>query len=310
MSNPLIQVKKVSFAQKTRAVLRLTRWREHVPYTIPLVVLGSLVSLHLNDVTFRWHTFPVLLANILAMSFAFMINDVEDAPDDARDPQKKAHNVISSGMLSYGEGVAVSALTFFVALALYALGGWKTFGTGGVTLVLCYLYSAHPFRLKARPIVDVLSHATMLAGLLILSGYLIYNAYPGKAWVLIVAVILASAYGQFYNQLEDFVVDKKAGLKNTAMLLGKSLTQIVMYGCLVVAVLLVALSIWMGLFPIWLGGIAIIVIFTLSLFQWTSDMRGNAPNSTGQVQVPILIGANLIALIWLIQAMGVLHISS
>jgi hypothetical protein len=37
-------------------------------------------------------------------------------------------------------------------------------------------------------------------------------------------------------------------------------------------------------------------------------MRGNAAASTGQVQIPILIGANLIALIWLVQVMGLLVI--
>jgi 4-hydroxybenzoate polyprenyltransferase len=308
MRHSYSQVGKISITQKAHAILRLTRWREHVPYTIPLVILGSLIALYLNQVTFTWRTFPVLIANILAMSFAFMINDVEDAPDDARDSQKKARNVISSGILSYTEGIALSASTFGLALGLYALGGWKTFAAGGLTLVLCYLYSAHPFRLKARPIVDVLSHATMLAGLLILSGYLVYDAYPGKAWVMIVAVTLGSAYGQFYNQLEDFTVDKKAGLQNTAMLLGKRLTQLVMITCLIAAVILVAVSIGIGLFPVWLSGIAIVVIFTLSLFNWHSDMRGNQAKSSGQVQIPILIAANIIALVWLVQAMGLLVI--
>jgi 4-hydroxybenzoate polyprenyltransferase len=310
MSNPFQSAKSVSLAEKAKAVLRLTRWREHVPYTIPLVIIGALISLHLNELEFTWRIFPVLIANILAMSFAFMINDVEDAPDDARDAHKKAHNVISSGILSYTAGVTLSATTFAVALGLYVLGGWKTFGTGGLTLVLCYLYSAHPFRLKARPVIDVVSHATMLSGLLMLSGYLIFNAYPGKAWIIILAVTLASAYGQFYNQIDDFTVDKKAGLQNTAMLLGKRMTQMVMYGCLATAVILVAISIWMGLFPSWLAGIALVIIFTLALFRWYGDMRGNAAASTGQVQIPILIGANLIALIWLVQVMGLLVIPS
>jgi 4-hydroxybenzoate polyprenyltransferase len=308
MGNDFSQAKRIPFSEKIKAIIRLTRWREHVPYTIPLVVLGALIALHLNNLTFTWRIFPVLVANILAMSFAFMINDVEDADDDARDPRKKAHNVISSGILSYREGVILSATTFILSLGLFALGGWKTFGTGGLTLVLCYLYSAHPFRLKARPIVDVISHALMLSGLLMLSGYLIYNAYPNKAWFLILAVTLGSAYGQFYNQIDDFSVDKKAGLKNTAILLGKRWTQVTMYGTLIGAVVLVALSIWMGLFPIWLGGIALVVIFTLGMFNWHSDMRGNSAETTGQIQIPILIGANIIALIWLVQAMGLLVI--
>ena len=85
---------------------------------------------------------------------------------------------------------------------------------GGLTLALCYLYSAHPFRFKARPISDVLSHALMLSGLLIAAGYFTYDADPGAVWLVIAAASLFSAYGQFYNQVVDYDVDKAAGLKN------------------------------------------------------------------------------------------------
>jgi 4-hydroxybenzoate polyprenyltransferase len=309
MSNPLIQTKKVSVAQKAKAIIRLTRWREHVPYTIPIVIVGALMSGHINNLALNWRLFPVLFANILAMCFAFMINDIEDAPDDAREPRKKANNVISSGIISYAEGISLSITIFIIALVLYALGGWKTFSAGGVTLVLCYLYSVSPFRLKARPIVDIVSHGTMLSGLLMLSGYLIYDAYPKGAWFMIVAVTLGSVYGQFYNQLDDFNLDKKAGLQNTAMLLGRRMTQALMYLSVVSSVICFTISMGIGAYPEWLGPIALVIIFTLLMFRWQSDMRGKEAESSGQIQIPILLGANIVALIWLVQEMGLLVIS-
>src|SRR5690606_41448835 len=55
---------------------------------------------------FRSHNHPldlrlvaVTAANILAVAYAFMINDIEDAPDDALDPARAAKNPITSGRL-------------------------------------------------------------------------------------------------------------------------------------------------------------------------------------------------------------------
>ena len=155
------------------------------------------------------------------------INDVADAPDDALNPKKKLNNVISSGILSPREGNIASATTFALSLALFSLGGSWTLIWGGLMLVLCYMYSAYPFRLKARPITDVLSHILMLSGLLVMTGYFTYDSSPGMAWFVIAGATLFSAYGQFYNQVDDYEVDKEAGLKNTVVLLGKTGTRCV-----------------------------------------------------------------------------------
>ena len=194
---------------KLSGLIRLTRWREHVPFTIPLTIIGAMLAVQANAVSVDWRLAAVLVANVLAMSFAFMINDVEDAPDDALNPKKRLHNVISSGVLTRREGLFYTWLTFIIALVLYALGSGWTLLWGAVTLVMCYLYSAHPFRLKARPVTDVLSHALMLSGLLVMTGYFIYGSYPGVAWYVIAAATLFSAYGQFYNQIDDYEVDNK-----------------------------------------------------------------------------------------------------
>lgn len=290
------------------AVIRLSRWREHVPFTIPLTLFGGLLALEPEAAVADWRLFAVLAGNILAMSFAFMLNNIEDARDDALDPHKKRQNVISSGLLSRRDGLGLTIISFVFALGLYAASGVSTLVIGGVTLALCYLYSAHPFRFKARPLTDVVSHALMLSGLLVAVGYFTYGADPGEVWLVIAAASLFSAYGQFYNQVVDYEVDKEAGLKNTAMLLGRAPTSILGHLSIAGALLCMLAAISQGLFPVWLGTILVIGSITTILFPWEFDMRGNLARDGGNVQRPGLIVANLLALVWLASNMGLITI--
>ena len=294
---------------KILAVIRLSRWREHVPFTLPLTIAGGLLALEPQANTVDWRLAAVLMGNILSMSFAFMINDVEDAPDDARDARKKLHNVISSGLLARREGIIISVLTFAVALFLYAISGTMPLILGGTTLILCYLYSAHPFRFKARPLTDVISHALMLSGLLIALGYFTYDKEPREVWFVIAGAILFSAYGQFYNQVADYDVDKEAGLRNTVVLLGKGATSILGHLSIVGAFLCMAAAISGRLFPEWLGTVLIIGFITCIIFPWEMDMRGNLAQDGGNMQRPALIVANLLALVWLASNLGLLTIT-
>ena len=290
------------------AVIRLSRWREHVPFTIPLTVFGGLLALEPQAAAADWRLFAVLAGNVLAMSFAFMLNNIEDARDDALDPQKMRRNVISNGQLSRREGVWFTIIAFAAALGLYLASGVLTLVIGGVTLALCYLYSAHPFRFKARPLTDVVSHALMLSGLLVAVGYFTYGAEPGEVWLVIAAASLFSAYGQFYNQVVDYEVDKAAGLKNTAVLLGKGPTSMLGHLSIAVALLCMLAAILQGLFPVWLGTILVIGVITTVIFPWEFDMRGNLTSDGGNMQRPGLIVANLLALVWLASNMGLITI--
>jgi 4-hydroxybenzoate polyprenyltransferase len=289
---------------KFKAILSLTRWREHVPYTIPVVVIGAMLALHQTGGEPNLRLLAVVLANILAQAFAFMINDVADAPDDALHPKKAARNMVSNGTLTYREGMMWSWLTFGLALALFAFGGGWTFVLGVLQLVLCYLYSAHPFRWKAQVVTDVLSHALMLCALLVMTGYFLYNDTPNAVWLIFAAAFFFSAYGQFFNQIDDYEVDKAAGLRNTVVVLGPSGTRLMMYGSIVLAAGCALLAITYGIFPAWLAPVALVVAFSCTLFVWDTDMRGNNADGSGMVQKPVLLLLNIVALMWLVQTLG------
>lgn len=307
MFHTILQITgRIEWVEKSAAVIRLTRWREHVPFTIPLTVVGAMLAINSHQLVLDWRLLFVTLANILAMCFAFMINDVIDAPDDALNPKKKARNPISSGILSCREGMWLSGLTFAVALMLYASGGGWAFSIGTLTLVLCFVYSMPPFRLKARPVTDVTSHALMLSGLLVMAGYFTYHNAPGAAWLVILSAICFSAGGQFYNQIDDYEVDKAAGLKNTVVLLGKTPTLILMYVCMGGAAVFMIAAILAGAFPAWLGTVALITAFVTALFTWDTDMRGNKADMSGAVQKPGLMIANIVTLLWVAQTIGMM----
>lgn len=291
--------------KETIGLIRLTRWREYVSFVIPLTVLGALLAARPNDMLLDWRLIAVTLANILAVAYAFMINDIEDAPDDARDPDRAARNPVTMGEVGARTGYAACRLIAAVTLILYALGGLSVFFIGISTLLLSHLYSWRPVRLKAWPVTDIVSHSLMLSGLLLLAGYFIYHHAPGIVWFVAAAATLFSVYGQLYNQLRDYEMDKAAGLHNTAIMLGQVNTRRMMYLSIGLAVVCLLVAIYQAVFPVGLG-VALIVATALSSFVGgETDMRGGeAVDASGGMQVKALVIMNLTIAAWLVYAIA------
>jgi 4-hydroxybenzoate polyprenyltransferase len=292
---------------KIRGIIRLTRWREFVPFVIPLTVLGALMAIQQSNgqATFDGRLLLVLLANALVVSYGFMINDIEDAPDDAREADRAARNPVACGELTPLQGWVASGGTALISLVLYALAGVWPFVIGLLTLALCHFYSWRPVRLKAWPITDIVSHSLMLSGLLFLSGYFAYGTTPGLIWVVALAATLLSVYGQLYNQLRDFDMDKAANLHNTAIMVGKRNAQWLMYSVIVMAFLLLVYSLVMRIIPLWLAIVPLLSIPALRLVQGpATDMRGTKQvDASGSAQIQFVLVANLTIAVWLVVSM-------
>lgn len=287
-----------------RALIQLTRWKEYVPFVVPLTIIGALLAARPHGVLLDWRLIAVTFANVLAVAYAFMINDIEDAPDDARDPARAARNPISSGRIPPSIGYRATRVVAAATLILYACGGVSVLLIGIGTLLLSHLYSWRPVRLKAWPVTDVLSHSLMLSGLLLLAGYFIYHDNPGIVWFVAAAATLVSVYGQLYNQLRDFDMDKAAGLYNTAIILGEVYTRRAMYLTIAMAVTCLLAAIIQGAFPLWLGLVVLVSIPVSMLFRPRTDMRGTVTaEASGMMQVQALISLNLIIAVWLIEAL-------
>lgn len=291
-----------TLSTKMTGLLQLSRWQEHVPFVVPLTLMGALLALKAvtdgQGVDLR--LLAVTAANILAVAYAFMINDIEDAPDDALDPDRAKRNPVTSGMISIKVGYSALRIVAVITMALYALGGGWVFVIGGVTLLLSHLYSWKPVRLKAWPVTDIVSHSLMLSGLLMLAGYFIYHDAPGIVWFVIAAVTLYSVYGQLYNQIRDYDMDKAAGLKNTSIVLGEANTRIAIWLTIGLGAVCLLVAIVQNVFPLWLGGAAIIGVLISLMFRPTTDLRGSKVDVAGaSIQIRALIVFNIIMLAWL-----------
>lgn len=288
-----------------RGIIRLTRWKEYVPFVIPLTVLGALLAARPHGLLLDWRLVAVTAANILAVAYAFMINDIEDAPDDALDPHRAARNPVSSGEVAVRLGYSACRMVAAATLCLYALGGLSVFLIGLGTLLLSHMYSWRPVRLKAWPVTDIVSHSLMLSGLLLLAGYFTYHHDPGIVWFVAAGATLFSVYGQLYNQLRDYQADKAAGLYNTAIVLGERNTRRVMYLSIGLAVVCLLVAIYRDVFPLGLGVALLVSIWISSKFKSTVDMRGGkAVDVSGSMQIRGLIVVNLTIAAWLMWAVA------
>lgn len=288
-----------------QAILKLTRWQEFWAFTSILTWLGGLLAYEVRGATLDWRLFVVFIANMSAMAYAFMINDIEDAVDDTHDPDRARRNPISSGELSKKVGWTAAIIMFALSAICYALAGWRTFVVGAVILILAHLYSWHLVRLKARPLVDILSHAMFLSTLLFLAAFFIYTTHVGYLWTMVLGTFLISAYGQLYNQVRDYDADRAAGLHNTASILGLRITQILAPASVVGALLGFLAAILMGAFPIWLLPVLIVTIIVvhIALRNVKTDMRGSeTDDNIALVQREFLTVVNTLMLVWLIVA--------
>lgn len=284
------------------ATISLTRWREHVNFVIPLSLLGAILGSISAGRNLDFRFVAIVIANVLAVAYAFMINDIEDAPDDALDPKRARKNVIASGQLGHKSGYLACQLVAIASLVFYTTGGLIVLLLGAATLLLSHFYSARPTRLKAYPVTDIVSHVLMLSTLLLLAGFYTYSTRPGSVWWVVAAATFVSGYGQLYNQLRDFTIDKKAGLKNTSILIGKKRAQMLMYFALGVAIVCILGAIASGIFPLWLLIIILVILPVSKMWGKETDTRGSKVfESTGAYQNQATLIFNAIVIAWLLQ---------
>jgi 4-hydroxybenzoate polyprenyltransferase len=287
--------------QVPAALYHLTRAKEHIPFVVPVTVLGSLLAAHSQGILIDWRLAWVTAANVLAVTFAFMINDIEDWQDDARSPERAQRNPVSRGDLPPWLGYLACLAVAVAAVVLYSLAGPHVLIIGLSTVLLSHLYSWQVLRLKAWPLVDVLSHSLMLGGLLFLGGFFAFSAEPGWVWAVAVGITLMSAYGQIYNQLRDLADDEAAGLRNTSVLLGPRRARWLMYAILTAAALALTLAAWQRLFPWQLALVAIAATLVSLRLSKLNDMRGTPANDvSGRYQSHGLLVTNLTVGSWLV----------
>lgn len=281
-----------------RGLLALTRYREYVLF----VALTTMMGAKLGGGSFDLRLLIVFVANILVVGFAFMYNDVEDAPDDALDARKAARNPISAGMISPRTGVVACAVVAVALLGLYALLGLLPFLLGAFCLLLAFLYSWRVARLKAVPVADLISHSLSLAGLQFLCAYFTYDQGKPYSWLFFLMVVFMSVYGELNNEMRDAVVDKKAGIRHTADLIGEKWTKALMILSIAGAALVTIIFIAMRVIPLWLLIVPVVVGPMLFADRLWDLIRGRVDvvEDRESMHQPVLLLGVLTFLVWFV----------
>lgn len=282
---------------RVRGLIKLMRYREYVPF----VFLTTLVGIKLANAPLDWRLPVVLLVNFLTVCFAFMVNDIEDAALDALHPGKRQRNPVSSGELARTWAHTAAGLVAILTAGLgLLLGGWALLLVLA-GLVLGWTYSWQLLRLKAVPVADLISHTLMLAGIQFLVGYFTYAHGDWSIWPVLAAFMLFSAYGELYNELHDLETDRIGGLRTTAVVLGPVITRVLMYTFLGGSIVLVVLSIWAQLVPLWVVAIPVVVLLLALLRRPVNDARGQVSlDLSGSLQMPALVSINLSVIGWVL----------
>ncbi len=287
-----------------RGIIRLTRYQEYVASATVTTLLGVLVSgAHLS-----WWSIPrlvlVLAANILAICFAFMISDIEDAPDDALSEVKAKRNPVSSGSLARRTAYIASFGVAVVSGVIFFILGAIPFWLGIATLFLGVLYSWRVIRLKSIPVLDLISHSLMLAGLQLLSAYFAFTPYNGLwgSWVApFLLAVCISMYGELYNEVRDLACDKAAGVTHTVAVIGKRRAHVLMGGLLVASGLILVYCVVVGIFPLWFI-LSLAFVVTL-LFGWNMVRTGKqiSIDGSGSLHQSVMFLSTMVALVWMVE---------
>jgi len=216
-----------------------------------------------------------MVINFLMLVFAFLLNDVEDRDDDARDEYKelsvKEHILLNLGTVTQEEltgnaysdrnskrfknpfaesrrnrlvGCIALFLLVMISLLLSYTISPSAFLVALSNIFVGILYSWKKLRLKSLPLLDVLSHAYLLATVQVLY----FLAYPKAIFtessiLILIGVTLFSIGGDLSNEVRDYASDREAKLHNTASLLKERNAKVVAVLCNFLGIGVVALGV-------------------------------------------------------------------
>ena len=287
----------IGWKRQAQAVLSLTRYQEYVVFVIVTTFLGAQVSAAPID----GRLLLALAANWLAVGFSFMINDVEDAADDALNPAKVNRNPVSAGRLTPALGFAASFVVALLEAAAFFFLGPIPFWIGLACLAVGFLYSWRPVRFKRIPIFDFISHCMLLAGFQYLCAYFTFAPNGGGKWLApFIFVTAVSMYGELFNEVRDLEGDRKAGVTHTAAVIGERATHVLMYVLLAVGGIAFSYSVIVGLIPAWVLGVLIALGVVIMARPILRMRRGSAVDLTGPLHVPIQIVGALTMIAWVV----------
>ncbi|MHA1840144.1 MAG: UbiA prenyltransferase family protein [Candidatus Ranarchaeia archaeon] len=196
--------------------LRIDQWLGAFLTSLWIIVL-------LEVPIFSLQTAMGLISISMLYSFAFAVNQLMDLDTDSRNETKSSLSLASGKMskqtakittLLLVVGIIVTGWFVNIPYFLLSLG----------FLAVNILYSCPPFRFKAKRVLDLFTIALGLGVFPILLPWVLAQPIGLVPLELILGVMLFNVAAHCFQMLGDIEADSKAGLKTSAVYLGKKWT--------------------------------------------------------------------------------------
>lgn len=253
-------------------IIKLFRFNEYVY----IILITSMLGVASSQGSIGGRFIILTLANLFAVSFVFMFNDIEDAPLDALSASDSNHNPIATGLITpktaklAAGSVAILSAAFFVYLGFWPL----LFGLG--ILILGYFYSCRGFKLRSMIALDIFSNSLMLAGLPFLCAYFTYaTKFTHDGFWPFVFVMSLSLYISFYYKLRRPLIDSNLSQNGKTPGFSDRSTNILMILILVIGVVSGAVTLFIiEIIPFWVYGIIAILTILFIFPAWLVIRKG------------------------------------
>lgn len=164
-----------------------------------------------------------IVAGPLVWLAVLAINDAHDLPGDLLNP-RKAGSPLTSGRMSAVTAARVAMAAAVLALSVACMIG-TAFAIGTLlVLVLGWIYSVPPFRLKERPGADVAVNALAIGAIGPAAGWCSIHSIAGFPWAFALQGVLVGAALYLPTTLVDHAADEALGYRTIAVRLGRRTT--------------------------------------------------------------------------------------
>jgi len=199
-----------------KACLKMLRVRSWLGYFL-IATLGYVIFTKLEVCLPETIFFYALV--FLFLGFSFSINNCFDNKEDLLNT--KNTNPVAAEEIEQKEGIKFSLVLAFLGMLLSLLRGLNVFYFFSILIFLSLSYSPPPFRLKSRPLLDLISHGLFFGSLLFLFPSVFFSENLEFLHILVaISIFYFSLILELRNHIEDYESDKKAGLKTTVCMFG------------------------------------------------------------------------------------------
>ena len=238
---------------------------------------------------------PVLLitaaVSFSVLAFGFVINNVADTEIDRCHAGKcrDNKNPLAASQITPRGSWCLTALLAVIPLLISWLCNLLAFLFVSCTLVLFVMYSVHPFRLKERYLIDILTHGIMAGALLFFIGYTLPR--PDVPVISPGPLALAALFtgigcmALVVHQIGDYAEDSGTTM-TTIVRMGKTRGWILLATlfllsmiCLAIVHLIITLELW-----VFLGSLA---LFAIPVFLLRDEIRNDFFQRPAPESVPV-----------------------